>query len=230
MNYAFFLQSNSAAEGGQHSAALHWLITLGMPGLFFVAALDSFVIPSAIPGCTDLLLLWLVSHGSNPWTFTGCAVAGSLVGGYITWNLGRKGGEAALRRYISPRMFDRIHRWAQNHPIWAVFIPAILPPPVPLSPFLLAAGALKISFPRFMSVYAAARIVRYSFVSWLAVEYGRRVLQVWSKTLDKWATPVGCVFATLMVGSILYGLWKFRRQRAKPSREPSLEPSPTSGS
>lgn len=181
-----------------------------------------------VPGSTDLLLLWLVSHHGNPWPLVACAVTGSLLGGYITWNLGRKGGDAALQRYAPARLLEPIKRWAQGHPILAVFLPAILPPPIPLSPFLLAAGALKISWRRFLLVFAAARILRYGFIAWLAVRYGRRVTRMWSATLDKWSAPLSWTFAVLLVGGIIFGVWKFRR-RSRSSGQPAMEASASHG-
>ena len=194
-----------------------------MPGVFLISAIDSSVIPLPIPGSTDLLLLWLVSHRGNPWGLAACAVGGSLVGGYVTWKLGKKGGEAALDRYVPKRLLERTKRWAQGHGILAIFVPAILPPPVPLSPFLLAAGALKISGKRFMVVFAAARSLRYGFIAWLAVKYGRRVIRLWSATLDRWSAPLAWTFGILIVGGILYGIWKFRRQQGRSGHTAGLE-------
>ena len=165
-----------------------------------------------VPGSTDLLLLWLISHRGNPWALVAAAIAGSLLGGYLTWKIGNKGGDAALRRYVSQRALERTKRWVERHPILAVFLPAVLPPPIPLSPFLLAAGALKVSLRRFLSVFAAARTLRYSIIGWLAVRYGRHVVHLWSSSLDKYAAPFGWTFAALLVAGISYAIWKFRRQ------------------
>ncbi len=200
-----------------------------MPGVFLIAAMDSSVIPLPIPGSTDLLLLWLVSHRGNPWGLAACAIGGSLMGGYLTWHLGKKGGEAALDRYVPKRLLERTKRWAHGHGILAIFLPAILPPPVPLSPFLLAAGALKISGRRFMLVFAAARTLRYGFIAWLAVTYGRRVTRLWSVTLDKWSAPLAWTFGVLIVGGIFYGIWKFRRQRRRSGHDTDLEPAASQG-
>jgi membrane protein YqaA with SNARE-associated domain len=82
------------------SLAPHWLIHLGVLGLFFVAVVDSSVIPLPLPGSTDLLLLLLVAHSGYSWLLAPCAIAGSILGGYTTWHIGRRGGEAALRRYV----------------------------------------------------------------------------------------------------------------------------------
>ncbi len=186
----------------------HWLTHLGGLGIFFVAVLDSSVIPLPLPGSTDLLLLWLVAHNGDPWLLGLTAIAGSILGGYTTWNIGRRGGEAALQRYVPARVLRRIVGWIERHRILAVFLPALLPPPVPLMPFLLASGALGVSRNRFLVVYGAARTLRYSLIAWLGVTYGRHAIRLWSATLQKWSTPLICVFAGLMVVGVCLGLWK----------------------
>jgi membrane protein YqaA with SNARE-associated domain len=191
----------------------HWLTRLGVLGLFFVAVVDSSPIPLPIPGSTDLLLLWLVAHDGDPFLLAAMAIAGSLVGGYSTWGIGHKGGEAALHRYVPARLLGRVVKWVEHHHILAVFLPAVLPPPIPLSPFLLASGALGVSRGRFLAIYGAARTLRYSLIAWLAVAYGRHAIRLWSGTLEKWSTPLMCVFAGLMAAGICYGIWKVRALR-----------------
>lgn len=85
-----------------------WLTHFGATGLFCVAVIDSSVIPLPLPGSTDLLLLWLVAYGGNPWLLAALAIAGSILGGYTTWDVGRRGGEAALRKYVPARLLGRI--------------------------------------------------------------------------------------------------------------------------
>jgi len=191
----------------------HWLTHLGALGLFSVAVVDSSVIPLPLPGSTDLLLLWLVAHSGNPWLLAPCAIAGSILGGYTTWHTGRRGGEAALRRYVPARLLGRIVTWVERHPVLAVFLPALLPPPIPLLPFALASGALGVSRRRFLAVYGAARCLRYSFIAWLGVAYGRRIVRLWSGTLQRWSTPLLCVFVGLLALGIGFGIWKIRGLR-----------------
>jgi membrane protein YqaA with SNARE-associated domain len=197
----------------QKPLAPHWLTHLGALGLFSVAVVDSSVIPLPLPGSTDVLLLWLVAHSGDPWLLAPCAIAGSILGGYTTWHIGRRGGEEALRQYVPARLLGPIAGWVERHRILAVFLPAVLPPPIPLLPFALAAGALGVSRIRFLAVYGAARCLRYSFIAWLGVAYGRRIVLLWSGTLLKWSTPLLCVFAGLLVAGACYGVWKVRGLR-----------------
>jgi membrane protein YqaA with SNARE-associated domain len=195
------------------SAVPHWLVHLGPLGLVAVAVIDSSVVPLPIPGTTDLFLLWLVAHHGNPWLLVACAVGGSLVGGYATWLMGHKGGEAALQRYVPKRILKRIVGWVQRHPAPSVFLPAVLPPPIPLSPFILASGALGVPCGRFLLIFGLARALRYSAIAWLAAVYGPRVIRLWSGTLQKWSAPLLWAFAALMLCGIVLAIRKLRRLR-----------------
>ncbi len=197
----------------------HWLTHLGPLGLFAVAVCDSCVIPLPLPGSTDLLLLWLVSHHGDPLLLVSSATAGSILGGYSNWTSGRQGGAAALRRYGHSPFFQRISTWVERHSILSVFVPTLLPPPVPMTMFLIAAGALGISRKRFLIAYSAARILRYSLVAWLAVTYGRRIVRLWSGTLDKWAAPFLWAFVALLLCGFCFGFWKFRNTKNTPAFE-----------
>jgi membrane protein YqaA with SNARE-associated domain len=191
----------------------HWLTHLGALGLFLIAVVDSSVIPLPLPGSTDLLLLWLVARSGDPRVLAAYAIAGSLVGGYTTWEIGRKGGQAALRRHVPAHLLSRIVGWVERHRILAIFLPAVLPPPIPLLPFALASGALGVSRRRFLVIFGAARCLRYSFIAWLGVTYGRRIVRLWSGSLEKWSTPLLCVFVGLLVSGLCFGLWKLRGSR-----------------
>ena len=210
MNVSLRQPASFLVPAVRHRLLPHWLTHLGGLGIFLVAVIDSSLVPLPLPGSTDLLLLWLVAYGGNPWLLTSLALAGSLIGGYSTWELGRRGGEAALKRHVPARLLRRIVKWVERHRILAVFLPAVLPPPIPLTPFLLASGALGVSRRRFLVLYGGARTLRYSLIAWLAVAYGRHAIRLWSATLQKWSIPLIWVFLTLLTASIGFGIWKVR--------------------
>ncbi len=219
MGVLFLRTAQSYALRTHLSLMPNWLTHLGVLGLFSVAVVDSSVIPLPLPGSTDLLLLWLVAHSGNPWLLGAMAIAGSILGGYTTWHVGRRGGEAALHRYVPARLLGPVVVWVERHRILAVFLPALLPPPIPLLPFALASGALGVSRRRYLLVYGAARTLRYSFIAWLGVAYGRHVIHLWSGTLQKWSTPLLCVFVGLLVSCVCFGIWKVQAcARSMPRR------------
>jgi membrane protein YqaA with SNARE-associated domain len=201
------------APAAHHRLLPHWAVQLGMPGLFLTAALDSSIFPLPVPGTTDLFLLWLVAQRGNPYLLASIAIAGSLIGGYATWNIGKQGGEKALERWVPARFLKRVVGWVERRPVLAVFLPSILPPPIPLAPFLLASGALGVKRNSFLLAFSAARILRYGFVAWLAVAYGRHIVRAWAGTLEKWSTPLLWIFAGAIVSGVCLGILKLRSHK-----------------
>jgi membrane protein YqaA with SNARE-associated domain len=210
------VKSAKASHGGH---GLRWLMGFGTMGLFVVSTIDSSIIPLPLPGSTDLLLILLVAHGAEPILAALAAFAGSVLGGYLTWGAGAKGGEAALHRYLPKRFARRLTGWVEKNGMLAVAVSALLPPPFPLMPFVLAAGALGVSRRKFFLSFGLARALRYSLVTWLAVTYGRAMVRAFRHYLSGWSTILMWVYLGLMVAAILYGVWKFRRQGGS-SREP----------
>jgi membrane protein YqaA with SNARE-associated domain len=200
-----------------HSAhGLHWLMGFGTMGLFVVSTIDSSIIPLPLPGSTDLLLILLVAHRANPVLAAVAALAGSILGGYLTWKAGAKGGEAALHRHLPKRFAGRLAGWVERNGMLAVTTSALLPPPFPLMPFLLASGALGVSRKKFLISFGLARAFRFSLVAWLAAAYGRAMVRAFRHYLAGWSDILMWVYLGLMVAAILYGVWKFRRQAAAP--------------
>jgi membrane protein YqaA with SNARE-associated domain len=147
--------------------ALAW----GAPGLFLVAFLDSSFLP--LPGITDLLLVVTVT--SRPeWVgwYVVATTLGSVAGCLVMHVLGRKGGEALVRkRFAGPRV-ERARASLQKHGVITVVIASLLPPPSPFKLFLLLAGAVGIGAGRFATAIAIGRGARYLILGLLAVRYG----------------------------------------------------------
>jgi membrane protein YqaA with SNARE-associated domain len=199
----------------------HWLIHLGAIGVFAVSLLDASIIPLPVPGSTDLLVLLLVANRGNPWFQGAAAISGSLIGGYLTWSAGKKGGDTVLQRHVPKRFLTPIARWMKHNGMLTVFLAAILPPPIPLLPFLLSAGALGVSRNRFLIGFGVARSVRYGLVVWLGVTYGRGVIRAWARYLAGWSDVVIWAFVSLLVAAAIFGFWKYRhdQRRLGPSAE-----------
>jgi membrane protein DedA with SNARE-associated domain len=191
-------------------------VQLGGLGIFALAVVDSSMIPIPLPGSTDFLLLLLTAfHSSSiasPVIYASCAFAGSVVGGYMTWATGKKGGEAALEKLGKGRLVKRIQSWVKRNGMASVAFAALLPPPIPLLPFLLAAGALGLSQLRFLISYCAGRAIRYGLVAWLGYKYGRAVIVFWQREKG-WTTPILIVYFGLIVVGAIYGIWKYRKER-----------------
>jgi membrane protein YqaA with SNARE-associated domain len=109
------------------------------------------------------------------------ATVGAVIGGYITYGLARKGGKEAFERKLSKKtakkIFTRFERWG----FFAVAVPALLPPPFPIVPFLLAAGALQYSRQKFVAALALGRGVRFTILAGLGAIYGRHIVRFFSR-------------------------------------------------
>jgi membrane protein YqaA with SNARE-associated domain len=209
------------AHASSNHATIRWLVGMGWIGLFGVALLDACPIPLPVPGTTDLLLLVLVVHKSSPWLLVPLAVSGAIVGGLLTWSAGKKGGEKALRRYVPSRYYNPITRWVKAHGAIAVALAAVLPPPIPLMPFLVAAGALGLRRRRFLAAFSVARTLRYSIVAWLGVEYGRHMVRWWNRYLSRYEGTISWLILSLFLAALAWGIWKWRSGNAQPAAEPA---------
>ena len=176
---------------------VHFLFHLGLVGLFIISSVDSSFIPLPIPGITDIMIVVYAANHANVILLVLIATAGSAAGGLFSHAVGQAGGMKFLEKNVPPRILKRVTAWMERHSIIAVALPAILPPPAPLSPFVLAAGALHMSRRKFMTAFTISRFVRHCIAAWLGVHYGRAVVHLWSKFSAEWGTR------------ILIGLWSF---------------------
>ena len=152
-----------------------WLFHLGGLGLIPLGLLDSSVIP--LPGTMDVAMIVLSARQEQLWLYYALmATAGSVIGGFVTYRLARKGGKEALERRFSRRKVDKVCKIFGRWGFGAIAIPALLPPPIPMVPFLFAAGAMQYPVRRFLAALTLSRISRYLVLAYLAARYGRQIM------------------------------------------------------
>src|SRR5690348_10193431 len=96
-------------------------LALGAPGLFIVTLLDSSVL--SLPEIADLLVIWMVTqHKSRLLLYAGSATVGSLLGCLALYYLGKKGGEALVRKRFATGTVDKALIAFQRHGVIAVLI------------------------------------------------------------------------------------------------------------
>jgi len=146
-------------------------LALGAPGLFLVTFLDSSFL--SLPEIADLLVILMVTrHKARLGLYVVSATLGSIVGCLLLYFLGRKGGEALIRRRFNSASVDKAMATFRRYGIMAVFIPSILPPPAPFKIFVILAGLAGISATRFTTAIAVGRGARYLVLGLLAAWYG----------------------------------------------------------
>src|SRR5580700_9779125 len=126
------------AHRGGHGL-MHVFYHLGLAGLVLISTVDSSFVPLPIPGVTDILVILYAANHTNLVLLVLLATIGSALGGYLSYILAQAGGMAFLEKHVPRRYLNPIKSWVERHSILSVAIPAILPPPMPLSPFVLAA-------------------------------------------------------------------------------------------
>lgn len=137
-----------------------------------------------------------------------------MLGGFVSYRLARKGGKAALERRFSPRKVDKVCKIFERWGFAAIAIPALLPPPMPMVPFLLAAGAMQYPAKKFLLALTLGRISRYLILAYLAARYGRQIIAF----IAGRSHPVVVAILLLLVATAaaLYYFWggSKRRKRA----------------
>jgi membrane protein YqaA with SNARE-associated domain len=175
---------------------------LGAPGLFVVAVLDSSFL--SLPEINDILVVVMVTrHRARLVWYAGAAMLGSIVGSLILYSIGRKGGEAVLRKRFTIERSDRVKAFIQRYGVMAIIIPSLLPPPMPFKMFVLLSGVARIPVPRFIAAVAIGRGTRYFGEALLALRYGERTMTF----LHEHSRTVALVLAVaLAVGLAVYVL------------------------
>lgn len=193
-----------------------WIVVrrFGAVVFFPLGLLDMSVIPA--PGSFDALLIVLtVSHKELWWYYALMATAGSVFGTWPSFRLGRRGGEEALEKRLGTRRSKKIFSAFQRWGFWSMFIGAIAPPPMPASAFVLAAGALKYPWPRFLASWTLGRLLRFGLLGWVTMRYGSNIFQ-WMRGYYR---PALWTMSALGVTSGAVALWFYIRERRRRSSD-----------
>ncbi len=152
-------------------------LSLGGPGLFVVAFLDSSFI--SLPQINDLLVVFMVVRNKPLMPYYALmATAGSVAGCYVLYLIAERGGEAFLARRLKRGHVDRALALYRKRGVLALVVPALLPPPSPFKLFVLLAGVAEVRPLAFVASIAIARGLRYLVIGTLAVWYGDFALEM----------------------------------------------------
>jgi membrane protein YqaA with SNARE-associated domain len=218
----------------QHPNKLvHLMLSFGLIGVLLVSIVDSSFIPLPIPGITDIMIVVLAAQHANLFLLVAAATFGSFLGGLFSYRIGQAGGMAFLEKRIPPRIFKRVCGWMEAHNILSVALPAILPPPMPLSPFVLAAGALKMSRQKFLTTFTVSRLLRHAAAAAIGVYYGPHVVHLWNLFTRRYAVPILSTIWGLILIAVGIAFWKLYKtsrdvnagSRTRPAATPAPAPS-----
>jgi membrane protein YqaA with SNARE-associated domain len=201
-----------------------WLERLGGLGLIPLGLADNSVVP--MPGSMDALTIVLSAHQKSLWPYYAImATIGGIVGAYVTYGLGFKSGEQALEKRVSKKQAERIYKLFKRYGFWSLFVPALLPPPVPYSPFLLVAGALKYPKRNFLVAVGLARAIRYGLLAWLGSMYSKQIFGFFH---NYYRPMLWTVIGLGVIGGIAAVFWMWKRKREGKSVIPDGKETRTS--
>jgi membrane protein YqaA with SNARE-associated domain len=147
-------------------------------GVLILSALDASLFFFVPLGNDALVIYMAAATRDRVWLYPLLATAGSTAGAATTYWIGWKLGEAGLPRILSARHLQRMRARVRDAGAVALALPAILPPPFPLTPFVATCGALGVNAWRFFLLFAGVRILRFGAESLLTLKYGDGVLRM----------------------------------------------------
>src|SRR6266849_10225596 len=182
---------------------------LGGPGLVLLGIADNSVIP--LTGSMDVLTIWLSARHRESWPYYALmATIGAVIGGYITYSFARKSGKEAMELKLSKKRAAEVYQGFERWGFGAIAVPALLPPPFPFVPFLLAAGAMQYSRKKFLGALTLGRGVRYSIAAGLGYLYGSHITRFFS---HYYKPAVGILVGLAVIGAVLSLVQYLRMKR-----------------
>jgi membrane protein YqaA with SNARE-associated domain len=192
-----------------------WLRHLRSLGLLPVGIADNSLIP--MPGSMDVLTIWLAASGRKYWPYyAAMATLSALLGGYITYDLARRGGKEALEKRKAKKQAEKLYRRFERWGFGAVAVPAVLPPPFPIVPFLLAAGALQYPRKKFLAALALGRGIRFTIIAALGAHYGDAIAGFFAKYYE----PALIILIALAVLGGAFAWVEYLRSRGRSGSAP----------
>ena len=186
-------------------------------GAYVLAALDTSLLVF-MPFGIDALVIYLAARDESFfWLYPVLATLGSLTGAAVTFWLGHKAGEVGLDRFVPERRLERIRAKVRRKGAVAMALPAILPPPFPLTPFILTCGALDVNKTRFFATFGVMRLLRFGTEALLARMYGRGILRVLQS--DVFQNVVIGFIVVAVIGTMVSAalLWRNTHRRPIPA-------------
>lgn len=182
---------------------------IAAPAMVLIATLDSSLL--SLPEINDYLVVGrCYKYPSAVFYFPLFAALGSVLGCLLLYTIMRRGGQALLRKRFSADKIARVERAYARYGVFAIAIPAVLPPPMPFKIFIATAGTLEFPRWKFITTVMIARSFRYYVEGILAVIYGKQVL-VFMK--DNGLMVVSVVASIAIIAILIYALINRKRNR-----------------
>jgi membrane protein YqaA with SNARE-associated domain len=188
-------------------------VYVAAPMMVLVGALDSSLL--SLPEVNDYITIARVANNPNEvYYFPLFPAIGSVIGCLFLYRIAMRGEQFISKRF-HPKHLDRVKELYRKWGLFALVIPALLPPPMPFKIFVASAGALGYPIGRFAAVIMMARTVRYYFWGILAFFFRNEVRWMIDWLGENLLAVLGVLIAASIVFFIVSRMMKNRTSEAK---------------
>jgi membrane protein YqaA with SNARE-associated domain len=200
-------------------AMLTLLKPLGVWGVGALALLDSAAIPMPIDA---LLIDYVANDHARFILYCFMAAAGSAIGAMVWYYLGRAGGELFLLKRINRQRYEQLRDRFEKQEFLAIMIPSMMPPPMPVKLFEIAAGVFEMKPLWFFGAIFLGKFLRFLLWAIITIRYGPTILHTITQTMHRHANyvlgAVGIIGVVLAV-YVLRKLFDKRRGTSFPAED-----------
>src|ERR1017187_2168879 len=186
------------------------LIAYGPAGILVLAFIDSAGIPVA-SGMDALVILVAAKAPSRAVLAASMGVLGSLIGNVLLFLGARTGARRFMKDAEQPWNKRRFREWFERYGLLTIFIPAMLPIPLPLKVFVISAAVVGTPLRTFVFVILLGRSIRYAGEAYLGLKLGEGSAQF--LRAYTWRLVGGAVVLFAVLYALLM-LTERRRRRA----------------
>jgi membrane protein YqaA with SNARE-associated domain len=185
-------------------------------GVLVMGILDASVVFFLPLGIDFVVIILSARKPDLFWMYALLATAGSVIGAAGTFWVGRKVGEAGLKRFVRPSTLRKVEQRVTNSAAVPVAALGLIPPPFPFTAFVLVSGACRLNPWTFLSVLAVVRALRFAIEAALASHYGRGIL-AWMES-GTFTAAVATLTGLAIVGTIVSAVGVYRSIRGPKAR------------
>jgi membrane protein YqaA with SNARE-associated domain len=188
-------------------------VYVAAPMMVLVGALDSSLL--SLPEVNDYITIARVANNPNEvYYFPLFPAIGSVIGCLFLYRIAMRGEQFITKRF-HPKHLDRVKELYQKWGLFALVIPALLPPPMPFKIFVASAGALGFPMGRFAAVIMISRTARYYFWGILAFFFRNEVRQMIDWLGNNLLAVLGVLIAASILFLIVHRMMKGKTSEAK---------------
>ncbi len=178
---------------------------LGIWGIGALAIVDS----SSIPMPIDALVIGYVAADHRRFVlYALMAALGSAIGALVPYLVGRAGGELFLLKRIDRARYENLRDRFERQEFLAILVPAMMPPPMPIKLFELAAGVFEMRTAWFLTAIFLGKFARFLLWGAITILYGPKLVHTIRHTLQ---VHLGWVLAGVGALAVLLGIYLIRR-------------------